>query len=238
MKILITNDDGIKAPGIAALAEIASKFGDIYVIAPHQNNSAVGHGITMRRPLKAYIESIPYTKLAYGIDGTPADCVKYALGHLKIQPDLVLSGINDERNVGTDVLYSGTVSGALEANLCGYPSMAVSTTESNFEVVKKYLPQLFEKLFSQKLESNITFNINFPSLTEPKGIKVASLGVTRYDEVYVEEDGGHKLSGPFIDIEQSEDTDVKSIQKGYITITPLKIKLDDDDKIKELQKLF
>ena len=82
MKILITNDDGIKAPGIAALAEIASKFGDIYVIAPHQNNSAVGHGITMRRPLKAYIESIPYTKLAYGIAGTPADCVKYALGHL------------------------------------------------------------------------------------------------------------------------------------------------------------
>lgn len=238
MKILITNDDGIKAPGIAALAEIASNFGEVYVIAPHQNNSAVGHGITMRRPLKAYPETITFAKLAYGIDGTPADCVKYALAHLKIQPDLVLSGINDERNVGTDVLYSGTVSGALEANLCGYPSFAISTTDSNFEVVKKYLPQIFEKLLSQNLESNVTMNINFPSLMEPKGIKVASLGITRYEEVYVEEDGGHKLSGPFIDIEQSEDTDVKSVQNGYISITPLKIKLDDDAKIQELQKLF
>lgn len=238
VKILITNDDGINAPGISALAEIASQFGEVYVVAPHQNNSAVGHGITMRRPLKAYPEVISGATLAYGIDGTPADCVKYALAHLKIIPDLILSGINDERNVGTDVLYSGTVSGAIEGNLCGYPSFAVSTTDSNFDIVKKYLPQIFKKLLAAPLESNVTININFPSLEEPKGIKVTSLGITRYEEVYVEEDGGHKLSGPFIDIEQSEETDVKSVQKGYISITPLKIKLDDDEKIKELKTLF
>lgn len=238
MKILITNDDGIKAPGISALAEIAAQFGEVYVIAPHQNNSAVGHGITMRRALKAYPESIIGAKLAYGIDGTPADCVKYALSHLKLKPDLVLSGINDERNVGTDVLYSGTVSGAIEANLCGYPSFAVSTTASNFELVKKYLPEIVEKLLSQPLESNVTININFPSLDEPKGVKVTTLGIARYDEVYIEEDGGHKLSGPFIDIDQPEETDVKSVQNGYISITPLKVKFDDDEKIKDLRKIF
>lgn len=238
MKILITNDDGIKAPGIEALSQIASQFGEVYVVAPHQNNSAVGHGITMRRPLKAFKEDILGATLAYGVDGTPADCVKYALAHLQIKPDLVLSGINDERNVGTDVLYSGTVSGAIEANLCGYPSFAISTTDSNFEVVKNYLPPVFEKLVSRPLDASVTININFPSLKQPKGVKVTTVGITRYDEVYVEEDGGHRLSGPFIDIDQPEETDVKSVQNGYISITPLKIKLDDEQKIRELQQLL
>ena len=148
MKILITNDDGIKAPGIHTLAQIASNYGEVYIVAPHTNNSAVGHGITMRRPLKSYPDSIKGATLAIGVDGTPADCVKYALAHLKIKPDLILSGINDERNVGTDVLYSGTVSGAIEANLCGYPAMAISTTNSNFDIVKSYFPAIFEKLLS------------------------------------------------------------------------------------------
>lgn len=238
MKILITNDDGIKAPGIRTLAQIASNYGEVYIVAPHTNNSAVGHGITMRRPLKSYPDSIKGATLAIGVDGTPADCVKYALAHLKIKPDLVLSGINDERNVGTDVLYSGTVSGAIEANLCGYPAMAISTTNSNFDIVKSYFPAIFEKLLSQTLLTDTTININFPSLEEPKGIKVATVGISRYDECYVEEQGGHRLSGPLIDIDQPEETDVKSIKNGYITITPLKFKLYDDDKIFELSKLF
>ena len=100
MKILITNDDGISAPGIGKLAKLASHYGEVYVVAPHHNNSAVGHGITMRRSLKSYSTLMEGTQLAVSIDGTPADCVKYATAHLKIIPDLVLSGINDERNVG------------------------------------------------------------------------------------------------------------------------------------------
>ncbi len=238
MKILITNDDGIKAPGIAVLAQLASKYAEVYVVAPHTNNSAVSHGITMRRALKSYPHSIEGAVQAIGIDGTPADCVKYALAHLKINPDLILSGINDERNVGTDVLYSGTVSGAIEANLRGYPAMAISTTDSNFEIVRAYLPDILEKLLSSPLMLDTTININFPSLEKPKGVKVTTVGISRYDECYVEEEDGHRLSGPFVDIDQPEDTDVKSVIGGYITITPLKFKLYDDEKIAELNKLF
>ena len=238
MKILITNDDGVQAPGIHALADIASNYGEVYVVAPHTNNSAVSHGITMRRPLKSYPTVVKGATLAMGIDGTPADCVKYALAHLKIKPDVVLSGINDERNVGTDVLYSGTVSGAIEANLCGYPAIAVSTTDSNFKVVIDHFPNLFEKLLSGLLTSDTTININFPSLETPKGVKVTTVGISRYDETYVEEEDGHRLSGPLIDIDQPEETDVKSIMNGYITVTPLKFKLYDDDKINEFMKVF
>ena len=238
MKILITNDDGVKAPGIHTLAKIAAEFGEVYVVAPHENNSAVGHGITMRRPLKAYAETIEGTIQAIGLDGTPADCVKYALAHLKIKPDVVLSGINDERNVGTDVLYSGTVSGAIEANLCGYPAIAVSATDANFEVVKNYLPNILKKLFSKPLDSNLTINVNFPNLDQPKGVKITSVGISRYEEAYVEEEDGHRLSGPFIDIDQPEHTDVKSVLNGYISLTPLRFKLDDDEKMRELEKLF
>ena len=136
------------------------------------------------------------------------------------------------------ILYSGTVSGAIEANLCGYPAMAISTTNSNFDIVKSHFPVIFEKLLSQTLLTDTTININFPSLEEPKGIKVTTVGISRYDECYVEEQGGHRLSGPLIDIDQPEETDVKSIKNGYITITPLKFKLYDDNKIFELSKLF
>lgn len=238
MKILITNDDGIYAPGISCLVKLASNYGDVYVVAPHVNNSAVGHGITMRRSLKSYPGLIEGAKLALSIDGTPADCIKYAMAHLKINPDLVLSGINDERNVGTDVLYSGTVSGAIEANLCGYPAIAISTTEANFDVVTKHFPKILEKLLSQTLRRDTTINVNFPGLDNPKGIKITTVGISRYDEVYVEEGEGHRLSGPILDIDQSEDTDVKSIMNGYITITPLKFKLYDDEQIVDLQTLF
>lgn len=238
MKILITNDDGISSPGIGKLAKLASHYGEVYVVAPHHNNSAVGHGITMRRSLKSYSTLMEGTQLAVSIDGTPADCVKYATAHLKIIPDLVLSGINDERNVGTDVLYSGTVSGAIEANLCGYPAMAISTTDSNFDVVVTYLPEILNKLLERPLRSDTTININFPSLAHPKGVKITTVGISRYEEVYVEDSEGHRLSGPLLDIDQSEETDVKSIMKGYITISPLKFKLDDDEQINELKNIF
>ena len=238
MKILITNDDGIQAPGISILTEIASKFGEVYVVAPHQNNSAVGHGITMRRPLKCFNESIPHAKFSVGVDGTPADCVKYALAHLNIKPDLVMSGINDERNCGTDILYSGTVSGAIEGNLCGYPAIAVSTSDSNFDIVVKELPNILSKLLTDSLSGNVTLNINFPNSLNSRGIKITTVGETKYAEQYVEEDGGHRLSGPFIDIEQSDNTDVKAVINGYVSITPLKFNFNDINEMNQLKNKF
>ena len=238
MKLLITNDDGIEASGIAVLTEIMQSFGEVYVVAPHVNNSAVSHAITLRRAIKAKEVQLKGATQAIAIDGTPADCVKYALVHLKIKPDMILSGINSERNCGTDILYSGTVSAAIEANLCGYQAMALSSTDENYEIVKREFPSIFEKLMSSPMDEQTTININFPNTSKSHGIKITSVGQTKYDEVYIEHEDGHLLSGPFREIEQSDETDIMAVVSNYISITPLKFKLYDDKDICTLKNIF
>ncbi len=238
MKILITNDDGIHAKGIAVLTKLAQAFGEVHVVAPLHNNSAVGHGITLRRALVAQDVSLEGAKTAVAIDGTPADCVKYALVHLQLKPDIILSGINTERNCGTDIIYSGTVSAAVEANLCGYKAMALSSTNENYTIVESEFPSIFKTLMNSSFDEQTTMNINFPDQLQSHGIKITTVGQTKYDEVYIEKDNGHLLSGPFIDIDQSEDTDIKAVIKGYISITPLKFKLYDDQEINRLKQIF
>lgn len=238
MKILVTNDDGIRADGLRMLTKIMSQFGKVYVVAPAENNSAMSHAMTMHRPLKVATEVIRGAKQAISVDGTPADCVKYALSFLKIEPDLVVSGINDEGNIGTDILYSGTVSGAIEANLYQIPAIAISTSGTDFESVETYLPSLLNRLFKKPLEGDVTLNINFPAKCVPRGVKITTVGVSLYDVAYTEESGGYRISGTLIDIDQSEETDVKAVLNGYISITPLKLKLDDEHKRMELEKIF
>jgi len=238
MKILITNDDGIQAEGIKRLIKIMKAFGELYIVAPTHNMSAIGHAMTLNRPLKVDDLEIKNVKRAASLDGTPADCIKYAISFLKIEPDIVISGINDEANLGTDILYSGTVSGAIEANLFNYPAIALSTTASNFQTVEVYLPKILRELVKNPLESDTTLNINFPKDEQPKGIKITTVGISSYENRYIEEEGGYRLTGPFIDIDQPEETDVKTVRGGYISITPLKFKLDDDLKRKALERMI
>jgi len=237
MKILLTNDDGIKAEGLKVLADIMSNYGDVYVVAPDQDRSAVGHGMTLNRPLKIQEEQVASALLARSVNGTPADCIKYALTFLKLEPDLVLSGINCGANVGTDILYSGTVSGAIEANLYDYPALAVSTAAANYDSVREYLPFIMSKISLKALDNSRTLNINFPA-GQPKGIRVTNVGISTYENVYKEEDGGYRLSGSLIDIDQPEDTDVKTLLTGSISISPLKFNFNDEEKIRELKLIF
>ena len=238
MNILITNDDGIHAKGIEVLVELAQAFGDVYVVAPHENNSAVGHGITLRRAIKAQEVKLKGSIKSVAIDGTPADCVKYALFHLGLTPDIILSGINTERNCGTDIIYSGTVSAAIEANLCGYKAIALSATDENYEIVKEEFPTIFKTLMASSFDPKTTMNINFPNCSQSLGVKITTVGQTKYDVSYIEHEDGHLLTGPFVEIEQSEDTDIKAVLAGYVSITPLKFKLYDDNEINRLKKLF
>ena len=181
MHILISNDDGIQAPGINRLRQSLEEIAQVYVAAPDRERSATGHQITMHKPLWAKEYHYPGSNtLGWAIDGMPADCVRLALDELlPVKPDLVISGINLGPNLGTDVLYSGTVSAALEASICGYPAIAVSLAsyESHDFTFAGDFMRLFVTKFCKLLPKNTLLNINIPSderkLTPPVAKKTS-----------------------------------------------------------------
>ncbi|MEO0352658.1 MAG: 5'/3'-nucleotidase SurE [Cyanobacteria bacterium P01_A01_bin.15] len=254
MKLLISNDDGIFAAGIRTLANtLAAEGHKVTVVCPDRERSATGHGITMHRPIRAeQVTSIYHKSIqAWACSGTPADCVKLALDALlESAPDCVLSGINHGANLGNDVLYSGTVSAAMEGLLEGIPSMAISLasfTHSDFQPAAAYVCQLVPRL--PQLSQPLLLNLNIPPVAKPKikGIMVTRLGVRRYrdlfekridprgktyywlaGEVLEESDSGPSHSLPnSLSQEQNTDftnrftTDVRAIKADYITVTPL-----------------
>lgn len=172
MNILITNDDGINAPGIAVLAEVASAFGDVTVVAPASQCSAMSHRITFK-PMKVeeHQLGIPGVK-AYSVDGTPADCVKTAVDALmEGKPDVVLSGINNGYNVGFDIAYSGTVGAAMEALMLGIPAVALSQLDvDDFAASRHYLPQILPELLAAAPSATEIWNVNIPAFN-CKGIR-------------------------------------------------------------------
>ncbi len=212
MRILVANDDGIFSPGIKALALALRALGEVVVVAPDVEQSAVGHGITVRRPLRfkhtaaAGFGEIP----AYRVDGTPADCV--VLGyHLLGKPDLVCSGINIGVNLGLDLTHSGTVAAALEGTSLGIPSIAFSLEVSE-EVLERGLP------------SGILLNVNFPKIT-PKGTKITRLSNHHWqDTVLKREDPEGRpyywVAGQQTGLED-EGTDLWAVKQGYVSITPV-----------------
>lgn len=227
MRILITNDDGIHAPGIAILARVAARWGEVFVVAPDTERSGVSHAITLFKPLRLR-ETQPHW---WACDGTPTDCVYLALNHMKLKPDLVLSGVNPGPNLGHDVLYSGTVAGALEAAHWGVPSLAVShcgSRESDLEFLEPILGDILEPLIpaAQKLQGAI--NVNLPSVTRGpyKGTLVASLGHRFYsNEVHEREDPRGRLyfwlGGARVSMPDLPGSDCNGIRDGFVTVTPL-----------------
>ena len=175
MRILVVNDDGIKAPGIERLARVAKEFGEVWVIAPTVQCSAMSHRITIQADLEVKPVDFPVEGVyAYSVSGTPADCVKAALLQIMPQkPDIVFSGINNGYNAGIDLLFSGTVGAAMEALLGGVPAIAFSCEgEGNYEVVDAYLYPVAKELMEKKLPANEIWNVNFPCcpVSELKGI--------------------------------------------------------------------
>ncbi|NMM62933.1 5'/3'-nucleotidase SurE [Clostridium sp. P21] len=250
MKLLLTNDDGVNAKGIYTLAKELEKNHEVIIAAPSAERSACSHSITMREPLIIKEVNLSGIKSkAYSVSGTPADCVKVALDKLiDGKVDMVLSGINNGTNAGIDVLYSGTVSAAIEAAIYKIPSMAVSSEikdgEDNYEVAAEYAAELLEKIKDKYLKDDIVWNLNVPMVNKEKikGIKVCRVGGRTYNNYFEEKvlESGSKsfqLKGEINNSENAE-TDVYFVKQGYVTLTPLHYDLTNFKILEEVKSLF
>lgn len=252
MNILITNDDGINASGIISLAKEVSKEHNVIVVAPKEQKSASGHSISVHSPIKISEEIIDGLSCrAYRVDGTPADCTQVGISFLEDNIDLIISGINKGRNLGTDILYSGTVSAAIEGAIYGIPSIAVSQEISNYEennedysIAVKYLMKILNIAKEQYLKSNVVLNLNIPNLKEDeiKGIKVCKIGKAIYKTEYIllesnDIEKTYKKRGTRNNIEKDE-TDLYYLSKGYVTLTPLHYDFTNFKILDEVKSIF
>ncbi|WP_221090113.1 5'/3'-nucleotidase SurE [Deinococcus aquaedulcis] len=244
--VLVANDDGIFSPGIKALGLAMGSFADVVISAPDVEQSAVGHGITIRRPLRfkhtaaAGFGEIP----AYRVDGTPADCV--VLGtHLTGRPDLVVSGINLGLNLGDDLTHSGTVAAAIEGMTLGLPAIAFSqqatpSGEYDFQASAGYAAQLAQAVLARGLPPRTLLNVNFPHGT-PRGVRVTRVGEHRWEDTIVtrhdpEGRDYHWVAGTSRAADaHDETTDYGAIQAGYISVSPVRIDLTARDLLAEVE---
>ena len=231
LRILLTNDDGFNAEGLQTLYSELKMKADVTIAAPDRERSAVSHGITMYHPLRAIPVTIE-TASHWMIDGTPADCVKLAVERLfSVPPDLVISGINRGPNLGNDVLYSGTVSAAIEGAINHIPSIAVSLAEfgkADFKPAAQFVTQKLNRL--AELARHAVLNLNFPMRC--RGVKLTRLGERRYENVFDErvDPRGQTyfwMGGQPVQSVQFQDTDIQAVDDGYISITPLHFDLTD-----------
>ncbi|MCC5925136.1 MAG: 5'/3'-nucleotidase SurE [Bacteroidetes bacterium] len=232
--ILVCNDDGFYSPGIQALAEVAMKYGDVRVIAPDRQQSAVGHSITISKPLRANKVKMPSGIDATAVNGTPADCIKLAHDKLMdVRPDLVLSGINHGSNAGINIIYSGTVSAATEATILGYPAIAVSCTDfdedADLSGCQEAASKVIEFVLKKGLPKGVTLNVNAPA-----GPLNGLVWTKQADSRYVEEYDGrvdpfnkpyYWMTGKFELLENGNDLDVSVIEAGKGTVTPIQYDL-------------
>ncbi len=248
MKLLLTNDDSIYAAGLAALWNALKDMADITVVAPDRERSAAGHGITMDRPLRAEHLNL-YDGHAWAVDGTPVDCVKLAVNCLlQERPDLVIAGINRGPNLAIDVLYSGTVSGALEGIILGIPSLAVSVSEydhPDYRYAAGFTKKLIPAVLATGICNDTLLNINVPSLPadEVEGVRITRLGSRKYINNFEArtDPRGRKyywLNGDVIDAEDGVDTDVGAIKEKMVSITPIHLDLTNYKVLDMLKNTF
>ncbi len=247
MRILLTNDDGIYAPGIAALKHQIQDLGQITVVAPAIEQSGVGHSITFSQPLRIREVHLNKEFVGYGVSGSPADCVKLAIHEImENKPDVVISGLNMGANVGIHILYSGTVAAAVEAAIMGFPSIAVSfeITEHYADVhdAAKVARNVIERIIKHKLPRGSLLNVNIPSrpANQIKGIKITRQFAHDFKETFDKRtDPGGKayywLMGTDKLIHHEEGTDLSAVNEGYISITPLRYDLTDHAMYKKIE---
>jgi 5'-nucleotidase len=244
--ILLTNDDGIHAEGIRHLKMAADKLGQVWIVAPESEQSAVGHSITLYDPIKVHEISRNGSFYGYGIGGTPADSVKLALYSLLPRPaDLVISGINNGANLGINVLYSGTVSAATEAAILGMPSMAVSVAKKKdppFDWVLPHVEVLGQWVLKNGLPPGVALNVNVPALPpeQVRGYRLTRQGLARFRESFEQREdprGNHYywLSGEPTAQEIGDGIDVTAVSEGYVSVTPLFYDLTAHSYTEELE---
>ncbi|MDP3017102.1 MAG: 5'/3'-nucleotidase SurE [Deltaproteobacteria bacterium] len=243
-KILVTNDDGIHSKGILVLAKALREVGDVFVVAPDREESAIAHSITLHRPLR--VEKIK--KNYYAVDGTPADCVHLGVNVLlPDRPGLIVAGINKGGNLGDDVTYSGTVSAAFEGTLLGIPSFAISLVSRShfkFDAATRFAVRMAKHVIKHGLPKDTLLNVNVPNLDEEeiKSYKITRQGrwVHNGSGVIEKTDPRGKKyywigSGQFI-FDQKKDTDFEAVSKAYISVTPLHLDLTHYGSIRLLRK--
>ncbi len=244
MKILVTNDDGIHAPGIKALADSLRQLGEVAVVAPDRERSAIGHALTLHHPLRA----VKIDDNVFAVDGTPTDCVNLGIHSLlAFKPDIVISGINRGGNMGDDVTYSGTVSAAMEATLMGIPAFSVSLVTANegenYRAAGIFAARLAETVFREGLPGDTFLNVNVPDLPPEKLLSplITCQGRRRFEGMIIDKVdprgrnyywiGSVDLN--FIDIEGS---DFHAVSRGHISITPLHLDLTNYNAFAALKK--
>lgn len=248
MRILLSNDDGVLAPGLAALREVLLELGEVAVVAPASVQSAAGHGITVTGPLAVRRVHVQDSFFGHAVEGRPADCVKLAITHLlEAPPDLVVSGINDGANVATNVLYSGTVAAAAEGALLGYPAIAVSMErgeERDFHRAARIVLPIIRRLLQSGLSPGELININLPDLAPglPKGVRVVPQACRAMEDDFVRFGGPDGrdyywlTEGRFKHADPCE-SDLDALNEGYVAITPLQFDLTQYKQLTRLQQL-
>lgn len=246
--ILVTNDDGFTAKGIANLIEVAKKFGEVIVVAPDKPQSGMGHAITVNLPLRATKTDYFGEIEAYHTSGTPVDCVKLGMYFLKDRkPDLILSGVNHGSNVSTNVLYSGTMSAAVEGALEGIPSIGFSLTDydadADFTASKLIIEKIIKKTLEEGMTTGVCLNVNIPKLPidEIKGIKFCRQARAFWDDTFDErKDPLNKkyywLTGDFYDHDGGEDADILALNNGWVSVVPTQFDLTAYSELEKYKK--
>ncbi|MDE3248172.1 MAG: 5'/3'-nucleotidase SurE [Bacteroidota bacterium] len=235
--ILITNDDGVTAPGIRNLAEAVKDLGKIVVVAPDKPQSGMGHAITIGQPLRLHSVNFMEGIEAWGCSGTPVDCVKLAVDKvLHRKPDICLSGINHGANHSINVIYSGTMSAAVEAAIESIPSIGFSlldySVEADFTAARKYVRLLTEKMLKTSLDKHTILNVNIPAVADEliKGMRLCRQAYAKYDEDFIERHDPHNrkyywLTGEFKNMDTGKDTDVWALKNNYVSVVPVQFDL-------------
>jgi 5'-nucleotidase len=245
--ILVINDDGITAPGIRALIEVMNTIGDVVVVAPDSPQSGMGHAITINSTL--FVEKVTIDngkQEEYSCSGTPADCVKLAVKQiLKRRPDICVSGINHGSNSSINVIYSGTMSAALEAGIEGIPAIGFSLLDynwnANFEAAKHFAKIIVENALQNGLPKGIVLNVNIPNLEQKniKGIKICRQAKANWEEEFDKRKNPqgrdyYWLTGKFVNLDKGEDTDEWALAEGYVSVVPVQFDLTAHHFIQQL----
>lgn len=248
LSILVSNDDGIFSDGLAALVKELRTIADVTVVAPDSQQSAVGHAITVHRPLRMREMSKDGQFFGYATDGTPADCVKLATRNImKQKPDLVISGINHGSNTAISVIYSGTVSAATEGTILGIPSFAVSLTtfqpNADFSYAAKFAKNMALKIVQYGLPNGTLLNVNVPPVPEHeiRGVVITRQGKSVWnDEFEARRDPGNKqyfwLKGELVELDDEEDIDQRAILNNKVSVTPIQFDLTNYSMIERLKE--
>lgn len=245
--ILVTNDDGILAPGIRALIAVMKEIGNVIVVAPDSPQSAMGHAITINSTLHLSKISFPEASVEeYSCSGTPVDCVKMAVNEiLKQKPDLCVSGINHGSNSSINVIYSGTMSAAVEAGIEGIPAIGFSLCDyewhADFEPAKEFVKKIALQVLQNGLPGGVVLNVNFPKLQKEnlKGIKICRQAKAMWEEKFDKRTTPmgkdyYWLTGTFINQDNGEDTDEWALKNGYISIVPVQFDMTAHHAIQKL----